>query len=312
MSEKTTTIAITGVSGYVGQVLLPYLEQDTEISQVIGIDIKPPEQHMDGKLTYHPLDVRDTKIESVLAGADVVVHLAFVLMRHPKDDVREIDEINIHGSRQVFEAAARQGVRKLIFTSSVVAYGLHADNPVPLTETSPLRPNTGLYYSRAKAAVERALDTFEAAHPEITVTRLRPCTVVGPHADPAQMASLSGATALLIRGYDPPYQLLHEQDLARAIHMAIRRDMPGIYNVTSDGPRTLRELALSQPGKRIIALPTWIVHRLMTWTWRLGRSPFAPEWIDLSRYPLVASNEKLKGMGWTPQYTTTEALKALL
>lgn len=309
--DGRTTVAVTGVSGYVGQALLPYLEQDIEIDRVIGMDIQPPENHKD-KLLFHQLDVREAKVEQALEGADVLVHLAFVLMHRPGDDEREIDEINIAGSRRVFEAAARQGVRKLIFTSSVVAYGLHLDNPIPLTEESPLRPNHGLYYSRAKAAVEGYLDTFESEHPEMVVTRLRPCTVVGPRADPAQMAALTSSTAMLVQGYDPPYQLLHEEDLARALSLAIRQDIPGIYNVTSDEPRTLQQLARSRSGTRVVALPRWAVRGLMWLIWRLGRSPFAPGWVDLSRYPLVASNDKLKGLGWTPQYTTTEALEALL
>jgi nucleoside-diphosphate-sugar epimerase len=296
----------------VGRVLLPYLEQDPTIDRVIGIDRRPPERNtVEGKLVFHHLDVRDPGIEAVLAGADVLVHLAFVLMHLPGSDEAEIDGINIEGTRAVCQAAARQGVRKVIFTSSVVAYGLHADNPIPLTEASPLRPNAGLYYSRAKAAVEHYLDAFEAEHSEIVVTRLRPCTVVGPRADPAQMVSLVSSTAVLVRGADPPYQLLHEDDLARALHLVIQRDAPGIYNVTSDGPRTLRELVKSRGG-RVVSLPYFVVRRVMWLLWRLGLSVFAPEWVDLSRYPLVAGNEKLKGLGWVPRYTTAEAFTSLL
>jgi nucleoside-diphosphate-sugar epimerase len=246
-----------------------------------------------------------------LAGADVLVHLAFVLMRLPGDDEEEIDEINVGGTRAVCQAAARRGVRKLVFSSSVVAYGLHSDNPIPLTEESPLRPNPGLYYSRAKAAIEQYLDAFEAEHPEMIVTRLRPCTVVGPRADPAQMTSLVSPTTVLVRGADPPYQLLHEDDLARALHLVIQRDAPGIYNVTSDEPRTLRELV--QPrGGRVVSLPYSVVRGLLWLIWRWGLSVFAPEWTDLSRYSLVASNERLKELGWVPRYTTAEALAALL
>ncbi len=308
MSKKS--IVVTGVSGYLGRVLLSYLEQDGEIDRVIGVDRRPVEASTPGsKLRFHQLDVRDPGLEDVLNGADTLVHLAFVLMRLPGD--QDIEEMSVEGTRAVCEAAARQGVRKLVVTSSVVAYGLHPDNPVPLTEASPLRPNPGLYYGRAKRAMEGYLDVFEHAHPEMVVTRLRPCTVVGPGADPAQMASLVSPTAILVRGADPPYQLLHEDDLARALHLAIRRDAPGVYNVTSDEPRTLQELAQLR-GARVVALPHFVVRSLMGLMWRMGRSPFAPEWTDLVRYPLVASNEKLKGLGWMPQYTTAEALLALL
>lgn len=304
------TVVVTGISGYFGRVLLPYLEQDAGVERVIGIDRRPLETGTSGsKLLFHQLDIRDPGLEDVLRRADTLVHLAFVLMRLPGD--KEIDETNIGGTQAVCEAAARQGVRKLVFTSSVVAYGLHPNNPIPLIEESPLRPNSGLYYGRAKAAIEQYLDTFERAHPETIVTRLRPCTVVGPRADPAQMASLVSATAVLVRGANPPYQLLHEDDLACALHLVIQQDVPGIYNVTSDQPRTLRELARLRNG-RVVSLPHFVVWGLMWLLWRTGRSPFAPEWTDLVRYPLVASNEKLKGLGWVPQYTTTEALTALL
>jgi UDP-glucose 4-epimerase len=305
------TIVVTGISGYFGQVLLPHLERDAEVNRVIGIDRRPLENNVAGsKLIFHRLDIRDTRVEDALAGADVLVHLAFVLMRRPGDK-EKIDEINIEGTRAVCQAAARQGVRKLIFSSSVVAYGLHPDNPIPLTEESPLRPNPGLYYSRAKAAIEHDLDILAAEHPEMIVTRLRPCTVVGSRADPAQMASLVNSTVPTVRGADPPYQLLHEEDLARALHLVIQQDAPGIYNVTSDDPHTLRQLVQSRGG-RVISLPYVLIRGLMWLMWRMGHSVFAPEWADLSRYSLAASSEKLKGLGWMPRYSTVEALGALL
>lgn len=312
---KRKTIAVTGISGFFGRVLLPYLEQDIAVERVIGIDRRPPAGSADesgSKLSFHQLDIRDPSLEEMLKGVDVLVHLAFVLMRSPGDSEREIDAINVDGTRAVCEAAARQGVRKLIFTSSVVAYGLHADNPIPLTEESQLRPNTDLYYSRAKATIEGCLDKFKAEHPEMVITRLRPCTVVGSRADPAQMAGLTSSPAILVRGANPPYQLLHEDDLARALHLVIKRDAPGVYNVTSDEPITLQQMVHSGPDGRAIELPYFLVRGLMWLMWQTGQSAFAPEWVDLNRYSLVASNDKLKGLGWRPRYTTAQAYTALL
>ena len=304
-------IVVTGISGYLGRVFLPYLEQDASVDCVIGVDRRPMKSIVTDKLTLHRLDVRDTELEGVFDGVDTLVHLAFVLMRSPHDDEEEIDRINVKGSQAVFQAAARQGVRKIVFTSSVVAYGLHADNPVPLTEESPLRPNPGLYYSRDKAAVEEYLDTYQAQHPEMIVTRLRPSTVVGPHADPGQMASLISDPTILVQGANPLYQLVHEDDLARALHISIRRDIPGVYNVTSDEPCTLRQLARFRESQ-VVSLPYPLVRGLMWLSWRLGKTDFAPEWADLVRFPIVVSNEKLKQLGWEPKFTTTEALEVLV
>jgi UDP-glucose 4-epimerase len=303
------TVVVTGISGYLGQVLLPLLEQDAGIERVIGVDRKPlKDGDPGGKLHFHQLDIRDPGLEDLLVGAEVLVHLGFMLWRLPGE--QQVEEVNVKGSQGVFEAAARQGVRKVIHTSSVVAYGLHPDNPIPLTEESPLRPNPGLYYGRTKAAVERYLDSFERNHPGIIVTRLRPCTVVGPRADPAQMTSFVSPIVPTVRGADPLYQLLHEDDMGRALHLVIQKDAPGIYNVGGDEPRTLGQLNRLR-GAQAVSLPHFVVRILMWYLWRTGRSLFAPEWTDLARYPIVASNEKLKGLGWVPRYTTVEALLSI-
>jgi UDP-glucose 4-epimerase len=307
---KKKTLAITGISGYFGKVLTPLLDRDPNIGRVIGIDLRPPAKtSLSSKSEFHLLDIRDPKVEQVIEEADALVHLAFVLMRRPGDN--ELDDINIRGTQELIRSAARKGIKRIVITNSVVGYGFHPDNPIPLTEESPLRSNAKLYYSRAKGMNEAFLDEFCLEHPDILVTRLRPCTVVGPHADPDQMASMVNPTAVVVQGYDPPIQLLHEEDLAQALHLAISKDLPGIYNVTSDDPRSLRELARSAGGK-IIPLPSFVVRAVMAILWKTGASVFAPEWIDLSRYSIVASNEKLKAAGWTPKYTTTQAFASVL
>lgn len=308
--SKTNKILITGLAGYLGRLLLPHLEQDAEIQEIVGIDCQPlPANISSSKLTFYQLDIRDPQIEPLFAGVDTVVHLAFVLMRTPGDN--EVDDINTLGSRHVFETAATQGVRKLVVPSSVVAYGLHPDNPIPLTEESALRPNPGLYYSRDKAANEAYLDEFQQRYPEMIITRLRPCTVIGPRAKPALMASFLNERVILVKGFDPPYQLLHEEDLVSALALVIRHDLPGVYNVTSDEPATLSHLTALRKGK-VTTLPYALARSIMALLWRMGKTPFAPEWIDLSCYPLIASNEKLKRAGWKPQYTTVQAYMDLL
>jgi UDP-glucose 4-epimerase len=308
MSERT--LFVTGISGYCGKVLLPRLEKNPAIEKIIGVDRNAP-LNADAftKLEFHKMDIRDPEIKTLMQGADTVVHLAFVLMRLPKD--QQVDDVNIKGSRNVFEAAASNGVQKLIVTSSVVAYGLHPDNPVPLTEESPLRPNEGLYYSRAKAANEAYLDEFCQRHPEMVVTRLRPCTIVGPTAEKGLMESFLNANTITVKGYNPPYQLVHEEDVASALELAIDNDLNGIYNAAGDNPKTLNELSALRSGK-VITLPHWIAKFLMDMLWRTGQSAFAPEWVDLTRYSLAVSSEKLKQAGWQPQHTTAQAFAALL
>jgi len=305
------TIAVTGISGLVGQALWPYLERDLDVSRVIGIDVRPLPAGMSAdKLSFHQLDMRAPQVEALLTGVDVLVHLAFVIFRSRKQKKQETDSINVQGTQTLCKAAARQGIRKLVFLSSVMAYGLHPDNPIPLTEDAPLRPNPDNFYSRAKGINERYLDRFVTAHPNLVVTRLRPCTIIGPHAPSKQMDLLTGDSTLVARGVEPPIQLVHEDDVAQAVHLTIGRDAPGAYNVGGDEPQRLSQL-MQVHGGSVHALPFWLVRVLMEIGWRLGLSPLGAEYADLARYPALLNTDKLKALGWQPHYSTPQAFASL-
>src|SRR5439155_11749856 len=111
----------------------------------------------------------------LVVGADVVVHLAFIILGG-RDETRRV---NLEGSRNVFTAAAKaRRVKRLVYTSSVAAYGFHADNPQPLTEAVPVRGTDAFYYSAQKAELE---ETLRAATAGSTLDSyvFRPCIVAG-------------------------------------------------------------------------------------------------------------------------------------
>ena len=90
-------------------------------------------------------------VNALAAEADVLVHLAFIILGG-RDETRRI---NLTGSRNVFRAA--RNVRRLVYTSSVAAYGFHPDNPQPLTEDVRPRGSERFYYSAQKAELEATL-----------------------------------------------------------------------------------------------------------------------------------------------------------
>ena len=106
------------------------------------------------KVEYRRGDVldRDT-VDALVEEADVVVHLAFVIVAG-KDESREI---NLKGSRNVFEATAAAGAKRLVYTSSVAAYGFDRDLPALLEEDEPVRGSSRHPYSAHKAEVEELL-----------------------------------------------------------------------------------------------------------------------------------------------------------
>ena len=73
-------IAVTGCASRFARVLLPLLEADPNIEQIIGIDLVPP-PGTQSKLVCHQQDIRDPGIKETLAGCDTLLHLAFIVGR---------------------------------------------------------------------------------------------------------------------------------------------------------------------------------------------------------------------------------------
>ena len=211
-----TIVAVTGISGYMGKLLMPLLQKDRKVERIIGIDIQEPADTKKlKKLEFIQADVRDPSIAEAIKGADVLLHMAFKLWRFPNS--KDIDDININGSFNVFDAAVKAKVKKLIFTSSTVAYGIRADNPIPLNEDQPLRPNEDLYYGMQKKACEMRLQEIQAQNPDMQITILRPCAIAGPNAPSDSFDAYVSDPAIVVRGYDPPAQLVHEDDVMQAL-----------------------------------------------------------------------------------------------
>src|ERR1700728_1379896 len=137
-SPAGLTVAVTGPTGEIGQAVVSALERSNEVARVLGMARRPFDPVARGwkKVSYRRGDVLDrTAVAELVRDADVVVHLAFMIM----GGARESSEVNLAGSCNVFEAAAAAGTPRLVYASSVAAYGFHDDNPQPLTEETPAR-----------------------------------------------------------------------------------------------------------------------------------------------------------------------------
>src|SRR3954453_9822272 len=160
MTPKTAylTVAVTGPTGTFGFGLMPLLQDDDRIGKIVGIARRPfdPGEHGWTKLEYRRGDVRDpAALEEAFAGADVVVHLAFMITGNASRET--IREINVEGTLNAFRAAAAAGARRFVYASSIAAYGFHDDNPVGMTEEWPVRPAAHLFYAQEKAELEQLL-----------------------------------------------------------------------------------------------------------------------------------------------------------
>ncbi|MCU1277537.1 MAG: NAD-dependent epimerase/dehydratase, partial [bacterium] len=127
-------IAVTGAAGQLGTVVLRRLAVERGVTAIRSLDLRPPAV-ASGKLEHVRADVRDPAFARFLDGCDALVHLAFIVTGAPPRPV--FDAINVAGSRNVIEAAVKVGIKKIVYTSSVAAYGVVHGHPRPIVETTP-------------------------------------------------------------------------------------------------------------------------------------------------------------------------------
>jgi nucleoside-diphosphate-sugar epimerase len=302
-------IAVTGCASRFAKVLLPLLDNDPNIEQIIGIDLVPPTAPYN-KLVFHKLDIRDPAIKETLFGCYTLIHLAFVVGRPYSMPLSEAASINFEGTWNTCRTAAEAGVRKLVVSSSIAAYSTLPDNPVPVTEDTPLRGlYTDFYYNQHKHANEIWLDWLQLAYPQLIISRLRPCIVMGPNQSAATSYIQPNKTHFTSPGaHHIRLQLVHEDDLASAFYTMVQNDLPGAYNVVGDEPDSLPNIAAAA-GLQVVEIPNEMLVQAVTSAWESGASAFGPEW--LGEGTLICSNAKLQATGkWTPRYTTTQAFIA--
>ena len=328
-SGMTFTVAVTGPTGEIGISAVEALERDPAVRRIVGMARRPFDAAARGwtKTEYRQGDILDrAAVDELVADADVVVHLAYLIMGSRE----ESRKINLTGTRNVFEATvAADRPTRLVYTSSVAAYGYHADNPVPLTEDVPARGSKEHYYSEQKAECEAVLREVTDGQ-DLEVYVLRPCIVAGPKATaladsmpwrqlseslPAQLRSVvSAIQGLLPLMPDPgvPLQLVHHDDVATAIALAATgAGAPGAYNLAADGEISLGEVAAAT-GVRSVRVPQSAATAVSAVLARLPMVPAAAEWIHVARSSVVMDTTRAKEqLGWRPQHTSRKTLDEL-
>jgi nucleoside-diphosphate-sugar epimerase len=320
------TVAVTGPTGEIGGSLIDALEASEAVGAVRGMARRPFDPAAAGwrKATYQRGDILDRgHLAELFDGADVAVHLAFAIF----GDREETRRINLEGGRNVFEAAVEAGVGRLVYASSVAAYGFHPENPQPLTEETPAIGSSRFYYSAQKAELEESLDEILAGS-ELGAYVFRPCIVAGPRAT-MLIEQTVGAVRLgdptprlrrhvldripLLRPILPdagvPLQLVHHDDVAAALAAAVEgKGEPGAYNLAGDGEIAISDIARAL-GWRSIRVPRPALGVGTTVAGRLSFINPQLEWATALATPVLMDTTKAREqLGWVPRFDASETL----
>ncbi len=304
--RRPLTVAITGASGYVARRLIDDLCADERVGRVLGFDIAKPRLH-GPKYLFDHLDVRDPAIGGRLKGVDILVHLAFVM--DPIHDETEMRDINVNGSQNVLKRAAEAGVKKILYASSAVVYGAHRDNPVPLSESSRLRANLDFSYAAHKLEVEYVIEEVRSEFPKTMVTVFRPAIVFGPHVDNTWSHFLETPLVVGVKGFSPPVQFVHEDDVADALRFGVFHDLDGAFNLAAEGWLEASEV-LRVIGRRRFDLPESAAFLLADKLWTAGLSEAPAGMLHYVMHPWVMDTSKLTEAGYIAKRSNLEALEA--
>jgi UDP-glucose 4-epimerase len=324
------TVAVTGPTGDIGRALMRALEADPGVKAIRAMARRALDPAAEGwrKTAYQRGDVLDrTAVDALVAGADVVVHLAFAIMGAGGS---EGHRVNLEGSRNVFSATVAAGIPRLVYTSSVAAYGFHPDNPPLLDEQVPPRGTSAHAYSAEKAEVEQLLaDVTRGSATAVYV--FRPCIVAGPDAlmmissipyvqlgerMPEAVRWLLDAAPMLkpvIPDNGVSFQLVHHDDVAIALRAAaLGEGTPGVYNLAGPGTLTMRDLA-DDLGWYALPVPELAVDAAAEIAARLPFVPEKTQWINALRVPVLMDTGKAqRELGWRPRYGARETLRATI
>ena len=226
-------IGITGASGFIGSHLTQHF-----VSQgwkVLGLCRRPPDREQNPGVEWVPYELGEPVPQDALTGCGALIHCALVLYS-PRQ--RDSDKLNIEGSRQLFRAAERAGVGKILYLSSLSAH-----------------PEVQSHYARSKLEVESLLNPERD-----TILRLGLVLVLGPGGFARRLQAVLARTRIvpLIDAGRQPVYAIHIEDLCRVVKSLILTGHSGILPIGHPRELTVagvsRTLARSM-RRRVLFLP---------------------------------------------------------
>jgi nucleoside-diphosphate-sugar epimerase len=325
MDTAKPTIIVTGVSGNLGQRLLPQLSD----YKVVGVDVTPPAHSQVDHFVTLDLGVEESTRELLLLMREVqplsVVHLAFVIdpQRSGILDVDRMWRINVAGTARVMEAISDanrntgSSIRQFIFLSSVSAYG--SDLPAPVGEDAPLGGHT-LPYAIHKKESDLVVQQRAPSLRGCGVFILRPHILAGATVENYLMGAFRGTPngkgpratrmrqaakrlpCMLPYGQkylDNKIQFVHVDDMARLIVWILKREPEAqrltILNVAGRGDPLTFAQCIEMAKAKLVRVPgPWAMRQVLQFLWNWNISAIPPDAVPYMTGQYIMNTDRLK------------------
>jgi len=302
------TVVVTGISGRLGRIVARRLHHDLGW-RIVGLDRRPmPGRPKD--IEHHQVDLRSKSARDVFrgGGVDALIHLG--VMHDPRARPAELYSWNITGTTKLLEYCQAYRVPKVVLLSSANVYGPRPDNPQFLTEDAPLLAAQRFPQMRDLVEIDHLVSTFLWRARDIDTVILRPVHIVGPvHNAPSNY--LRNPRPFVLLGFDPMVQLIHVEDVAEAIALALAPARRGIYNLIGPGEVPLSTI-LRELGRETRPIPHPMAKPILSLAFSLGLSSFPVAELDFIRYVcMVDGRRAMAELGFHPRYGLKDTIHAV-
>ncbi len=305
---RARKVVITGISGRLGRIVARRLHHDLGWD-IVGLDRRAmPGRPKD--IEHHQVDLRSKKARDIFRAGDVDALIHLGVMHDPRARAAELYSWNIAGTTKLLEYCQAYRVPKVVLLSSANVYGPRPDNPQFLTEDAPLLASQRFPQMRDLVEIDHLVSTFLWRAQQTETVILRPVHIVGPvHNAPSNFLRIPRPPILL--GFDPMVQLIHVDDVAEAIVLALAPGHRGIYNIVGPGELPMSAV-LRELRRDPIAIPHPLARSVLSAAFKLGLSSFPVAELDFIRYVcMVDGRRAFAELGFRAKHDLRETIHAV-
>ncbi|HEY0974512.1 MAG TPA: SDR family oxidoreductase [Solimonas sp.] len=292
------TVLVTGAAGSLAKRVIARLHGRYN---VIAVDFRRKVE-TDADVPSYKVEMHKRGFEDIFRThkVDAVLHIGRIFA-HESDRMRRYNA-NVLGTKKLFELCRKYGVGQVIIHSTYFVYGASAYNPALLDEDAPLKASEVTQDLVDSVELESLAQIYLWKSPELNITILRPCNVLGPGVKNSMSLLLSRPLVPVLMGFSPLMQFLHVDDMADAMVLAFEANKPGIYNVAPEDWVAYQD-AVAQCGCRrlpVLSIPPALpklVSTLLNWN-----AFFPPYLVNYFKYPVIIDGRHFRDtFGWKPK-----------
>jgi len=303
--QRRQHILITGAAGALAQKVINQLRDSCDI---VAVDFRE-QVYLGDDIPSYCIDFNQRSFEDLFRRYkfDGVIHMGRI-MSSQLTRMRRYNA-NVLGTQKLLDLSHKYGIGLVVVLSTFHVYGAVAYNPALIDEEAPLK-SAGLSADLIDSVeLENLATIYLWRYPDLNITILRPCNIVGPGVRNSISTLLSSDNAPVLAGFSPMIQFIHIDDMADAIVLAYNKTQRGIFNVAPEDWVAYQH-ALKLCGCRRIPIPS-IPPVLSKWILKaLNLRSFPSYLMHFFKYPVVIDGRAFaREFGFRPKRPLKEIFR---